>query len=66
MTAKERAKYIVEQVAIYHWVDGVCRYEEAKQSALLVLKQTVFIYLDQQSEEIQKYWLEVEKEIKSL
>jgi len=66
MTAKERAKYIVEQVAVYHWVDGVCRYEEAKQSALLVLKQTVFIYLDQQSEEIQKYWLEVEKEIKSL
>ena len=66
MTAKERAKYIVEQVAIYHWVDGVCRYEEAKQSALLVLKQTVFMYLDQQSEEIQKYWLEVEKEIKSL
>ena len=63
MTAKERAKYIVEQVAVYHWVDGVCRYEEAKQSALLVLKQTVFMYLDQQSEEIQKYWLEVEKEI---
>lgn len=63
MTPKERAQYIVEQVAVYHWVDGVCRYEEAKQSALIVLRETIFVYLDKYPEEIQKYWLEVEQEI---
>ena len=40
-TPKEKAKELVESIAIHHWVDGVCRYEEAKQCALIAVDEII-------------------------
>lgn len=44
MTPKEKAKELVEKMAIHHWVDGVCKYEEAKQCALIALDEMMELY----------------------
>jgi len=39
MIPQEKAIELVERMAIYHWVDGVCKYEEAKQCALIAVDE---------------------------
>jgi hypothetical protein len=41
MTPQKKAIELVERMAIYHWVDGVCKYEEAKQCALIAVDEII-------------------------
>lgn len=72
MTPKGKAEQIVENIRNeISWMlaDGYNStevFKAAKQCALIVLRDTVWGYLDQQSEEIQKYWQEVKREIEKL
>jgi hypothetical protein len=60
LTPKEKAKELVEKMAIYHWTTDVCDYEGAKQCALIaiheILKETLDIH----------YWQQVKTEIEKL
>jgi hypothetical protein len=38
LTPKEKAKELVEKMAIYHWTTDVCDYEGAKQCALIAIE----------------------------
>lgn len=72
MTAKEKAQDIVDKVHFeISWLlaDGYNSkevFEAAKRGALIVLKETVWGYIDQQPKEIQLYWEEVKQEIERL
>ncbi len=61
MTPKEKAKELVEKMAIYHWTD-VCDYEGAKQCALIAVDEIIDLvkHIDVDSED---YWEEVKQEI---
>ena len=41
MTPQKKAIELVERMAIYHWVDGVCKYEEAKKCALIAVDEII-------------------------
>ena len=41
MTPQKKAIELVERMAIYHWVDGVCKNDEAKQSALIAVDEII-------------------------
>ena len=64
MTPKEKAKELVEKMAIYHWTD-VCDYEGAKQCALIAVDEIL-----KRNEPIQghfwDYWEQVKQEINNL
>ena len=65
MTPQKKAIELVERMAIYHWVDGVCKYEEAKQCALIAVDEIIDLvkHIDVDSED---YWEEVKQEIINL
>jgi hypothetical protein len=46
-------------MALHHWVDGICRYEEAKECALIMVNELI-------KETGSKYWYDVKHEIKKL
>jgi hypothetical protein len=60
LTPEQKAKELVEKMAIYHWTTDVCDYEGAKQCALIatdeILKETLDIH----------YWQQVKTEIEKL
>ena len=67
MTPKEKAKELVEKIAIYHWTD-VCDYEGAKQCALIAVDEMIHyleIKLGVDKEDFE-YWYEVKEEINKL
>ena len=82
MTPQKKAIELVERMAIYHWVDGVCKYEEAKQCALIavdeILNSNPHIYIEKggidcrgdwsykEAQSNQLYWQEVKQEIEKL
>ena len=66
MTPKEKAKELVEKMAIYHWTD-VCDYEGAKQCALIAADEILnpfnhFITTKEQ----EVFWEKVKHEIEKL
>ncbi len=69
MTPKEKAKELVEKMAIYHWTD-VCDYEGAKQCALIAVDEIIELayweYMESMGEKEEKYWEEVKQEIINL
>jgi len=77
MTPQEKAKdliyqmYNTEYCGIEHFPNKrYCDCTEinlyqAKQCALVALRETIWGYLDQQPKEIQKYWQEVKQEIET-
>lgn len=73
MTPKERAKKLVDAmlenvraVDQYNLQLGSMNLYSAKQCALVALRETVWGYIDQQTVEIQNYWIEVKQEIEKL
>ena len=74
MTPKEKARDLVD--TFYYSLpnngstEGVNsttrRYAEAKQCALIALRETVWGYLDQYPIEVQNYWEEVKQKIDRL
>jgi hypothetical protein len=69
MTPKEKAKELVEKMAIYHWTD-VCDYEGAKQCALIAVDEILDIayweYMESMGEKEKEYWQQVKQEIINL
>jgi hypothetical protein len=70
MTPKEKAKELVEKMAIYHWTD-VCDYEGAKQCALIavdeILKLSYFTHEPSEDDDLySNYWEQVKQEIINL
>ena len=61
LTPKEKAKELVEKMAIYHWTD-ICDYEGAKQCALIAVETVILNCY----EEEEYYWKEVKQEIEKL
>jgi len=61
LTPKEKAKELVEKMAIYHWTD-ICDYEGAKQCALIAVETVILNCY----EEEEYYWQEVKQEINKL
>jgi hypothetical protein len=61
LTPKEKAKELVEKMAIYHWTD-ICDYEGAKQCALIAVETVILNCY----EEEEYYWQEVKQEIELL
>lgn len=76
MTAKDKAKELVEKYATWSWNENVCDYEVAKQCALYAvdeiiqeIKQINRVAFDNKDVFIQvniKYWQEVKTEIQNL
>jgi hypothetical protein len=64
MTPKEKAEELITKFMPHS--SGNSNNNEAKQCALIALRETVWGYLDQQPIEIQNYWKEVKKEIEKL
>jgi hypothetical protein len=67
--AKEKAKELVEKMAIYHWTD-ICDYEGAKQCALIavdeILDDDMYGMEEEHFEKRINYWEEVKQEIEKL
>ena len=64
MTPKEKAKELVEKMAIYHWTN-VCNYEEAKQCALIAVDEIIkikLLWFQKDTKELD-YWQEVKEEL---
>jgi hypothetical protein len=57
--AKLKARQLVESMALHHWVDGICRYEEAKECALIMVNELI-------KQTGSKYWYDVKHEIEKL
>jgi hypothetical protein len=66
MTPKEKAKELVEKMAIYHWVEGVCKYEEAKQCALIAVDEMYNIAHSLDDMATVGYLVDVKQEIEKL
>jgi len=64
MTSREKAEELITKFMPHS--SGNSNNNEAKQCALIALRETVWGYLDQQPIEIQNYWKEVKKEIEKL
>jgi hypothetical protein len=61
MTPKLKARDLYDQFCnMESWCD------DARECALIALRETVWGYLDQQPIEIQNYWKEVKQEINKL
>lgn len=66
MTPKEKAKELVEKMAIYHWTD-VCDYEGAKQCALIAVDEMLDDVYDINEELVENrisYWISYYEEVK--
>jgi hypothetical protein len=64
MTPKEKAKHIVDKC--FKLTHPQYDIEKAKQAALVILRDTIWGYLDQLPTETQNYWIEVKQEIEKL
>jgi hypothetical protein len=64
MTPKERAKHMVDEC--FRLTHPYYDIEKAKQGALILLRDTIWGYLDQLPVEVQNYWIEVKQEIEKL
>jgi hypothetical protein len=64
MTPKEKAKHIVDKC--FKLTHPYYDIEKAKQVALIMLRDTIWGYLDQLPIEVKKYWQEVKEEIEKL
>jgi len=64
MTSKEKAKQIVDEC--FKLTHPQYDIEKAKQAALVILRDTVWGYLDQWPVEQANYWIEVKQEIEKL
>jgi hypothetical protein len=63
---QEKAKELVEKMAIYHWTD-VCDYEGAKQCALIAVNEIIdLLWHTYKNETEYRYWTEVKQEIELL
>jgi hypothetical protein len=65
---KQQARIMVNEMAVYHWNNGLCNYEGAKQCALIavgnILKALESDWGFMQMR--QEYWLDVKIEIEKL
>ena len=62
MKAKEKARELVDKMAIYHWTD-ICDYEGAKQCALIAVDEIQKIKSVYHDDTLYDYWEEVKQEI---
>jgi len=65
MKAKEKARELVDKMAIYHWTD-ICDYEGAKQCALIAVDEIQKIKSVYHDDTLYDYWEEVKQEIINL
>jgi hypothetical protein len=67
MIPKEKANEIVNNIHTTLLRNNYLQsYEASKQCALIVLRDTIWGYLNQQPIEVQQYWEEVKREIEQL
>lgn len=64
MTPQEKAKDIVDEC--FKLTHPQYNIEKAKQTALVILRDTIWGYLGQLPVEVQNYWIEVKQEIEKL
>ena len=67
MTPKEKARELVSKIQEGLWRDRAVKIyqEDAVYSALVVLRDTIWGYLDQLPMETQQYWQDVREELEN-
>ena len=67
MTPKEKAKdLIIKHLTVSSKNNYNMSYTVAKQCALITLRDTIWVYLNQLPIDVQQYWKEVKNEIELL
>ena len=59
ITLEQQARNLVNEMAVYHWNNGLCNYEGAKQCALIAVRLLIV-------QTGSKHWYDLKKQIEKL
>ena len=59
ITIEQEARNMVNEMAVYHWNNGLCNYEGAKQCALIAVRLLIV-------QTGSKHWYDLKKQIEKL